>query len=210
MTSVASRPCFHILAVEQVGRAKQKRRKRKGDFLLCLAHAEKLHQVVHRAAAHKGGPVLGLDALDGVLGANSRAAGCRRPGRCGVGVDVGAGGSAVIAGGTARVYIAGVAGVDGTLILRLFVWSRAGGFLACFGQRAAAMRYTAPRRGCCGCRSWGRSPHERPRPHPRRLRVSIQTRPHARTGACRRRPSASRPGGRGCRNQGKRQYRHYP
>ena len=51
---------------------------------------------------------------------------------------MGAGGSAVIAGGTARVYIAGVAGVDGTLILR-FLRSRAGGFLACFGQRAAAM-----------------------------------------------------------------------
>ena len=51
---------------------------------------------------------------------------------------MGAGGSAVIAEGTARVYIAGVAGVDGTLILR-FLRSRAGCFLACFGQRAAAM-----------------------------------------------------------------------
>ena len=96
------------LAVKQIGRPEQECRQADCDLLLRHAHAEKLHQVIHRAAAHVGGPVLGLDAVDGILGADLAAADAAVV-VGGEGVDAGVGGRAAVVG---LMHGGRVAGVD--------------------------------------------------------------------------------------------------
>ena len=91
---------------------------------------KKLHQVVHRAAAHVGGPVLGLDAVNGVLGADLAAVDAAvLAGAEGVNVRLGR--------GAAVVHRGRVAGVDGH---RLFIVCLSGDGVRRFGQGAAAVR----------------------------------------------------------------------